>query len=235
MRVGDQESLPCPFCGCDPMPDYCSTNDGPAYLFHCQSKDCPAWPSAQGDTEAEAIAAWNTRSTPDRNAVPTTYAPTGLEYAAVDQNDMWCLRFADQDCGDQWFGGEGYTAEETREAAIEAWNRYAPAWSVRLMRTVTLDEVRALTTTPEPTDPAGVSEMLYEARELVLENALATEAAGTIAALLEALDLARGAFSEMVRYGYAHCGEVTEGSEGGFYLGKLLTIVDTAVARARGQ
>lgn len=58
------ELLPCPFCGCDPMPDYCSTNDGPAYLFHCQSKNCPAWPSVQGDTEAEAIAAWNERPAP---------------------------------------------------------------------------------------------------------------------------------------------------------------------------
>jgi hypothetical protein len=72
-----------------------------------------------------------------------TYAPPGLEYASVDQNEQWLLRFADQDCGDQWFGGDGYTPEEARELAIDAWNRYAPAWSVRLMRTVTLDEVRA--------------------------------------------------------------------------------------------
>lgn len=58
------EPLPCPFCGSDPMPDFCSTNDGPAYSFHCQSKDCPAWPNAQGETEAEAIAAWNRRTPP---------------------------------------------------------------------------------------------------------------------------------------------------------------------------
>lgn len=74
---------------------------------------------------------------------PMTYAPAGLTYAAVDQHDVWLLRFADQDCGDQWFGGEGWDADEARDAAIKAWNLYAPAWSVRLMRTVTLDEVRA--------------------------------------------------------------------------------------------
>lgn len=92
-----------------------------------------------------------------------TYAPRGLEYAAVDQSDAWLLRFADQDCGDQWFGGAGYTAEETRALAIDAWSRYAPAWSVRLMRTVTLDEVRALS---QPTDssPAGEVVRLREAR-----------------------------------------------------------------------
>ncbi len=80
----------------------------------------------------------------DPKCPPMTFAPAGLEYAAVDQHEVWLLRFADQDRGDMWFGGQDYTPEEARALAIEAWNRYAPAWSVRLMRTVTLDEVRAL-------------------------------------------------------------------------------------------
>ena len=58
----DEVLKPCPFCGSPPMPDYCSTTDGPAYSFHCHAKDCPAWPNVQGETEAEAIAAWNTRA-----------------------------------------------------------------------------------------------------------------------------------------------------------------------------
>jgi Lar family restriction alleviation protein len=58
----DEALKPCPFCGSPPMPDYCSTTDGPAYSFHCHAKDCPAWPNVQGETEAEAIAAWNTRA-----------------------------------------------------------------------------------------------------------------------------------------------------------------------------
>lgn len=58
------ELLPCPFCGGEAVPDYCSGPDGPVYFFHCQSKDCPAWPNVQGETEIEAIAAWNTRPQP---------------------------------------------------------------------------------------------------------------------------------------------------------------------------
>lgn len=80
-----------------------------------------------------------------------TYAPPGLTYAAVDQHDLWLLKFADPDCGDQWFGGDGYDEGEARALGIEAWNRYAPAWSVRLMRTVSLDEVRS----PLPIDEAS--------------------------------------------------------------------------------
>jgi hypothetical protein len=66
----DEVLKPCPFCGSPPMPDYCSTTDGPAYSFHCHAKDCPAWPNVQGETEAEAIAAWNTRA----DAAPTPKA-----------------------------------------------------------------------------------------------------------------------------------------------------------------
>lgn len=98
-----------------------------------------------------ALAALRTPDGDEVERASITYAPSGLEYAAVDQNDVWLLRFADQDCGDQWFGGDGYTAEEARALAIDAWNRYAPAWSVRLMRTVTLDEVRgAALSAPRP-------------------------------------------------------------------------------------
>jgi hypothetical protein len=53
--------LPCPFCGGDPMPDFSNIEGEAQYHFHCQSKECLAWPNVQGDTEAEAITAWNTR------------------------------------------------------------------------------------------------------------------------------------------------------------------------------
>lgn len=54
--------LPCPFCGGEPMPDFCSDFGAEAYFVHCQQADCPVGPSAQGNTEAEAIAGWNRRS-----------------------------------------------------------------------------------------------------------------------------------------------------------------------------
>ncbi|MGE8143027.1 Lar family restriction alleviation protein [Novosphingobium sp. NPDC080210] len=54
--------LPCPFCGGDATPDYSNIEGEAAYHFHCQNGDCPAWPNVQGYTEAEAIAAWNTRA-----------------------------------------------------------------------------------------------------------------------------------------------------------------------------
>lgn len=82
-------------------------------------------------------------ATPDRQAEEPSmqYRPSGLKWAAVDQHDLWQLIFADPDCRDQWFGGADYEPGEARKLAIEAWDKYAPAWSVRLMRTVTFDEI----------------------------------------------------------------------------------------------
>lgn len=93
------ELLACPFCGNDPMPDYCSSTDGPAYLFHCQATGCPAWPSAQGETEAEAIAAWNTRPS-TKDATRPTASDVEVERVAMalcvngagyewHDNDLW--------------------------------------------------------------------------------------------------------------------------------------------------
>ena len=56
------ELKPCPFCGGDATPDFSSIEGENAYHFHCQSKDCPAWPNVSGATESEAITAWNTRA-----------------------------------------------------------------------------------------------------------------------------------------------------------------------------
>lgn len=93
----DEALKPCPFCGSPPMPDYCSTTDGPAYSFHCHAKDCPAWPNVQGETEAEAIAAWNTRAdaapTPRADEVEAVAraicATRGLSPDALYQHHEW--------------------------------------------------------------------------------------------------------------------------------------------------
>ena len=59
---------PCPFCGSDPMPEFYSSEGGTGYAIHCQAEACPAWPSAHGENEEEAIAAWNTRAPDPRLA-----------------------------------------------------------------------------------------------------------------------------------------------------------------------
>lgn len=71
-----EELKPCPFCGGDPITEFACTPDGDgAYFVHCQHEDCPAWPNTQGDTEAEAIAAWNHRQS------ATTEALVAMEQA----------------------------------------------------------------------------------------------------------------------------------------------------------
>lgn len=56
------ELKPCPFCGKAPTPDFSVIDGEAAYHFHCQNAECPAWPNVSGETEADAITAWNTRS-----------------------------------------------------------------------------------------------------------------------------------------------------------------------------
>jgi hypothetical protein len=64
MTGASEALLSCPFCGGDPITEFACTPDGDgAYFVHCQHEGCPAWPNSQGETEAEAISAWNTRAT----------------------------------------------------------------------------------------------------------------------------------------------------------------------------
>lgn len=56
------ELKPCPFCGKAPTPDFSVIDGEAAYHFHCQNAECPAWPNVSGETEEDAITAWNTRS-----------------------------------------------------------------------------------------------------------------------------------------------------------------------------
>lgn len=55
------ELKPCPFCGKAPTPDFSVIDGEAAYHFHCQNAECPAWPNVSGETEEDAITAWNTR------------------------------------------------------------------------------------------------------------------------------------------------------------------------------
>lgn len=52
--------LPCPFCGGKASADF--ADDAPGFEVGCFNPDCPAEPSIWKYTEAEAIAAWNTRA-----------------------------------------------------------------------------------------------------------------------------------------------------------------------------
>jgi hypothetical protein len=57
-----RELKACPFCGVDnPMSGSMKTKGAKGWWIEC--RDCPALMEA--DTEAEAIAAWNVRPTPD--------------------------------------------------------------------------------------------------------------------------------------------------------------------------
>jgi hypothetical protein len=60
--------LPCPFCGGEATVGSMSA-DGPLgakYWAECMAVDCPVRPDGRGyDTEAEAIAGWNTRAAAD--------------------------------------------------------------------------------------------------------------------------------------------------------------------------
>lgn len=59
------ELLPCPFCGVEAEvhPAYdIDTDEVDGYFVICRNKNCTAWPETdEYPTEAEAIAAWNTR------------------------------------------------------------------------------------------------------------------------------------------------------------------------------
>jgi Lar family restriction alleviation protein len=57
------QPLPCPFCGGEPttFKHIHDENFDPTYYVECQN-DCPGQPAIDGDTEAEAVAAWNTRA-----------------------------------------------------------------------------------------------------------------------------------------------------------------------------
>lgn len=92
--------LSCPFCGGDPMTEFAQTPEGDgAYFVHCQNDGCPAWPNTQGCTEAEAIAAWNTRT-------PTEAA------SLVDEDETYQIGVRDGRCEalaeiDRLTGGDG--------------------------------------------------------------------------------------------------------------------------------
>jgi len=60
------ELKPCPFCGVKPM-RHEDDNHSTALEIECVNEICPTKPSLWGKTEAEAIAAWNTRHTPKGN------------------------------------------------------------------------------------------------------------------------------------------------------------------------
>lgn len=60
------QPLPCPFCGGKAVIHIMKASPpeilNPVWTVDCQkSNPCPVWPSAFGDSRAEAIAAWNTR------------------------------------------------------------------------------------------------------------------------------------------------------------------------------
>jgi hypothetical protein len=82
--------LPCPFCGNPPK-----SGDGTYgyWLIFCSDENnCPAQPSVGHKTEAEAIAAWNTRQ-------PQTDA---IERALCEANGcVWDLN-PDSDSRQQW-------------------------------------------------------------------------------------------------------------------------------------
>lgn len=60
------ELLPCPFCGVEAEVHQAydiDTDEVDGYFVMCRNKNCTAWPeTAEYQTEAEAIAAWNTRA-----------------------------------------------------------------------------------------------------------------------------------------------------------------------------
>jgi Lar family restriction alleviation protein len=62
MSVDKTEPLPCPFCGKEPKIRY--SDDAEEWVVYCPhyGEGCVAAPTAEGKTEAEALAAWNTRA-----------------------------------------------------------------------------------------------------------------------------------------------------------------------------
>lgn len=61
----------------------------------------------------------------------TIYNPTGQKWAAPSdqQEDMWMLRFHDQDCGEAIF-----TGDDAEKEAWKAWNQYSPSFNINLFR-----------------------------------------------------------------------------------------------------
>lgn len=68
--MSDNDLLPCPFCGTDKVAVCQSERTDPVFWVECIRCNAEAQPSAD---KAEAIAAWNTRTTPlaEALAVPT--------------------------------------------------------------------------------------------------------------------------------------------------------------------
>ena len=67
--------LPCPFCGGEAEAHQTydiDTGDVDGWFVICRNKECTAWPeTAEYPTEAEAVAAWNTRAERTCELIPT--------------------------------------------------------------------------------------------------------------------------------------------------------------------
>ena len=91
------ELLPCPFCGGKAYTAIGQLqNEGHGYVVFCDS--CHVHQSYLDRTEAEAIAAWNTRA--ERTCKPLDYTIGSYTHKAMEKDEWYCQSAVCSACGE---------------------------------------------------------------------------------------------------------------------------------------